>query len=428
MLKGTSPKFGDNPFKSESHLIIYSYGIGLKHRLKGQEMRIYLVGVTCVGKTTVGGLLAKRLGYEFVDFDEETKREFKVPLLELHNRYRTNKGYREATRPLLARILTEHPNNVVIAMPPGGLFREYKSVLDQDHPDVVTIWMKDCAENIFKRLIFTDDYDNLITEPVINDDNAWWYLKDVREDLLYYSKTHSKAAIHFDVAGKNAEQTAGALAELLLALEQIGPTGNLAGQLTKTVPAFTLRLTFMFYELVCWREICVPRSYTFRQLHFAIQRCINWDYDHLYDFQYTSKETKYHVSERDPWTGGSPFDAALFMPKGGFPVWREASEATIEEVFRRGCKVYYTYDYGDNWVIAIQKLGSTIPLDSASPLCLAGEGDNPPEDVGGELGFMRALRARDEYDPNDPDSYDEDAYWVIEPFDLHRTNQRFGRS
>lgn len=186
-------------------------------------MRIYLVGVTCVGKTTTGGLLAKQLGYEFVDFDEETKREFKVPLLELHNRYLTNGEYRKATRPLLARILAEHPADVVIAMPPGGLFREYKSVLDRIHPDVVTVWMRDRAENIFDRLIFTDDYDNPITEPVINDDNAWYYLRDVRLDLEYYRRTHSKAAVHFDVAGRDAEQAAGALAELLLAREEARP-------------------------------------------------------------------------------------------------------------------------------------------------------------------------------------------------------------
>lgn len=192
-------------------------------------MRIYLVGVTCVGKTTVGRLLAKKLGYAFVDFDEETKREFKVPLLELHNRYLSNKGYRDATRPLLARILAEHPKDVVIAMPPGGLFREYKSLLDSNHPDVITVWMKDRAGNIFNRLIFTDDYDNLITEPVINADNAWYYLQDVRADIEYYRRTHSKAAEHFDIAGRDAEQAADALSALLLAREQRDRAGGPEG-------------------------------------------------------------------------------------------------------------------------------------------------------------------------------------------------------
>ena len=183
-------------------------------------MRVYLVGVTCVGKTTVGRLLAKRLGYEFLDFDEETKREFKKPLLALHNQFLNNKGYRDFTKPLLARLLAEHPSDVVIAMPPGGLFREYKSILDREHPDVITVWMKDTAENIFNRLIFTDDDDNLITEPVINEDNAQWYFNDIRSDLEYYRRTHSKAAVHFDVAGRCAEDAADALAEELRALEQ----------------------------------------------------------------------------------------------------------------------------------------------------------------------------------------------------------------
>lgn len=182
-------------------------------------MRVYLVGVTCVGKTTVGKLLAKRLGYEFLDFDEETKREFKKPLLALHNEALTNKGYRDLTKPLLARLLREHPRDVVIAMPPGGLFREYKSILDRDHPDVLTVWMRDSAENILKRLIFTDDYDNLITEPVVNEENEWWYYEDIRMDLMYYRRTHSKAAVHFDVAGRDAEGAAEAL-ELVLRQER----------------------------------------------------------------------------------------------------------------------------------------------------------------------------------------------------------------
>lgn len=178
-------------------------------------MRVYLVGVTCVGKTTVGRLLAKRLGYEFLDFDEETKREFKKPLLALHKEAFNNKGYRDLTKPLLARLLREHPSDVVIAMPPGGLFREYKSILDRDHPDVVTVWMRDSAENILKRIIFTDDYDNLITEPVVNEENEWWYYEDIRQDLAYYRRTHSKAAVHFDVAGRDAEEAAEALEQVL---------------------------------------------------------------------------------------------------------------------------------------------------------------------------------------------------------------------
>jgi shikimate kinase len=37
-------------------------------------MRIFLVGVACVGKTTVGKRLAETLGYPFFDLDEEVEK------------------------------------------------------------------------------------------------------------------------------------------------------------------------------------------------------------------------------------------------------------------------------------------------------------------------------------------------------------------
>ena len=178
-------------------------------------MRIYLVGVSCVGKTAAGMLLAEKTGYEFVDFDEETKKEFGKPLLALHNQFLSNKGYREYTKPLLARILDEHKDDVVIAMPPGGMFREYKTLLDKQHPDVVTVWLKDRPRNIFNRLVFTDDYDNLITEPVINADNAAYYLDDVRKDIEYFSATHKKAAVHCDIEGLDANGAAEKIIDML---------------------------------------------------------------------------------------------------------------------------------------------------------------------------------------------------------------------
>ena len=56
----------------------------------------------------------------------------------------------------LVRHDLQQRSDVVVAMSPGGMFREYKSLLDKPHPDVVTVWLKDSAENIFNRLIFTD--------------------------------------------------------------------------------------------------------------------------------------------------------------------------------------------------------------------------------------------------------------------------------
>lgn len=36
-------------------------------------MNIILFGVSCMAKTTVGKIMAEKLGYKFYDMDEETK-------------------------------------------------------------------------------------------------------------------------------------------------------------------------------------------------------------------------------------------------------------------------------------------------------------------------------------------------------------------
>jgi shikimate kinase len=37
-------------------------------------MIIYLTGASCVGKTTIGKMLAKKMKYSFFDVDEEVER------------------------------------------------------------------------------------------------------------------------------------------------------------------------------------------------------------------------------------------------------------------------------------------------------------------------------------------------------------------
>ena len=48
-------------------------------------MKILLFGVSNVGKSTVGKLLAERLGFDFFDLDEEIKRRMEMSLEEFVN-------------------------------------------------------------------------------------------------------------------------------------------------------------------------------------------------------------------------------------------------------------------------------------------------------------------------------------------------------
>ena len=177
-------------------------------------MRIALFGISCVGKTTVGQIMADALGYTFVDFDHAVIERFQTTLTALKKKCGSEYHFRLHVSPLLAQILDEYPDNLVLAMPPSGLFPEYKQVFDY-HSDVVTVWLSDKAKYILKRLIFTDDNDQLIESPVVTKKNAWHYRDSIEDDILYYCGTLQQAQIKFKIKGRNATETAEALIEAL---------------------------------------------------------------------------------------------------------------------------------------------------------------------------------------------------------------------
>ena len=56
-------------------------------------MRIFLAGVSCVGKTTIGARLAGLLEYRFFDLDVETERFFGTSIERLRNRHLTSHNF-----------------------------------------------------------------------------------------------------------------------------------------------------------------------------------------------------------------------------------------------------------------------------------------------------------------------------------------------
>jgi shikimate kinase len=170
-------------------------------------MRIALFGISCVGKTTVGAILASKLEYDFIDFDGEVSRRMGLSISRLKDTCFNEYAYRQKVKHILPQILEEHPDKLVIAMPPSGLFREYKTVFEKN-PDVLTIALRDKAINILKRLVFTDDDDNIVDEEVVTYENAGLYYEDIKQDIAYYYATLRKARLRFDMDGMDAETTA----------------------------------------------------------------------------------------------------------------------------------------------------------------------------------------------------------------------------
>ena len=70
-------------------------------------MRIFLAGVSCVGKTTIGARLAGLLECRFFDLDVETERFFGTSIERLRNRYLTSHDFCVVASQALKDVLLE---------------------------------------------------------------------------------------------------------------------------------------------------------------------------------------------------------------------------------------------------------------------------------------------------------------------------------
>ena len=82
-------------------------------------MRIFVAGVSCVGKITIGARLASLLEYRFFDLDVETERFFGTSIERLRNRHLTSNDFRLVASQALKDVLSRRDScNCVIALPP----------------------------------------------------------------------------------------------------------------------------------------------------------------------------------------------------------------------------------------------------------------------------------------------------------------------
>ena len=106
-----------------------------------------LVGLPGSGKSTVGPLLAERLGWRFVDPDADIERETGLDTAAIF-RTRGEPAFRELERGSVERAAQER--DVVIA--PGAGWAAQPGTLDSLPPDTALIWLQVSTPEAVKRL------------------------------------------------------------------------------------------------------------------------------------------------------------------------------------------------------------------------------------------------------------------------------------
>lgn len=83
-----------------------------------QNKTVVLIGFMGVGKTTVGNLLAQKLGWDFIDIDEEIERELAMPVSHIFQT-RGENFFRDKEKELILELT--HQKRKVLS-PGGGAF------------------------------------------------------------------------------------------------------------------------------------------------------------------------------------------------------------------------------------------------------------------------------------------------------------------
>lgn len=129
-----------------------------------------------------------------------------------------------------------------------------------------------------------------------------------------------------------------------------------------------------------WRRVQVPSTYSFWDLHVAIQDVIGWLDYHLHVFRLKRPRAK-KIFE----IGIPPHDYFEDEPEV-LPGWEEFIADYFDEP---GKLADYEYDFGDCWEHEILFEGILLREKGKKyPACLAGERACPPEDCGGVHGYQ----------------------------------------
>jgi hypothetical protein len=142
--------------------------------------------------------------------------------------------------------------------------------------------------------------------------------------------------------------------------------------------AFQFRMELLHFSPTIWRRIVVPSTYTFWDLHVAIQDAMGWKDTHLHLFRLVGTEDTYGIPSED--------GDDMFPVLAGW-------ETLIENHFDHMRPLaLYEYDFGDGWLHSV--LFETVEQRDPSvklPVCTGGERHCPPEDCGGVDGYRDVL-------------------------------------
>lgn len=175
-----------------------------------------------------------------------------------------------------------------------------------------------------------------------------------------------------------------------------------SGQSVLRCRAAVLKVTLNLERYKVWRRIVIPLNKSFVNLHRVLQHSFGWQDCHLHEFYIYGNEADSNFSDYD-YINDPAYNKEGFKPIVNLVCSDDALEypndikmrleenIKLSEYIPQYKRLIYNYDFGDNWQHFIEVENIIDDYESNHPVCLAGEGNTPPEDVGGEPGYEEFL-------------------------------------
>lgn len=177
----------------------------------------------------------------------------------------------------------------------------------------------------------------------------------------------------------------------------------LSGKFIFSCRALVIKVKLDLENYNVWRRIVIPINVTFNNLHKILQATFGWKNYHLHEFYIYEKESDDNF-HNDIFINHPSYIKEGYRPVVNLVDSEEAFECPkeIEMKLERNIKLSeyipkykrmkYNYDFGDNWQHIIEAEEIIEDYDKNYSICLEGEGNTPPEDVGGEGGYEEFLK------------------------------------